>query len=608
MPKSKNRRRRSGSHSSTASSQSLLQDLSVEVQGDKVVPVPEIIEPPPSARSQSNEPLVEITASPQSKEPIVRIGRLRRPHVVEIAATETVLAEAEQRQARMSTPEPQEEPETEVEKPCDKTLARDTQLTGNEASDQSEIPELDETTTSKKPVTPQIEAAYVNSKPSMIQQAAERVKQASAGLMTATKGVMAPVTARFGELKVKRQEASLEKKAKDDAERSALESTEAKGDLKRIASSLVAKTGDGTGGGSDGSGGAKSKAKQILNTGKEKLKPAWNAFRSMLARNGIHSFRDVGDKIAASMSDLAAVAFAIRIGVGTLFVIGGWNKLSKLLSPANSDAIVASYTSTTGYINEFFMGYLFGAGSIMTPWSFLTALSTFELVTGFMLLAGLLVRPVALIYAFLLWSFVVSLPVVTTNGINPGVNTYMAPALFVQIRDVALSGIMFALFGLGSGIRSLDVRIFGQEAAKPIISWDVAGVLLRLSTAIVLIIGGAFAGMPNIKTFIEPGIILLAIGLVLLWGGRPARYAAAATCAVLFVYMMSKIGIDKGLLGSLNAIKRELALFAAAFVISARGCGQLWTAPYVAQQLREGTAAAMSNLRITGGRTEKATA
>ena len=48
----------------------------------------------------------------------------------------------------------------------------------------------------------------------------------------------------------------------------------------------------------------------------------------MLAHNGIHSFRDVSDKIAASMSDLAAVAFAIRIGVGTLFVIGGWNKLS----------------------------------------------------------------------------------------------------------------------------------------------------------------------------------------------------------------------------------------------------------------------------------------
>ena len=204
----------------------------------------------------------------------------------------------------------------------------------------------------------------------------------------------------------------------------------------------------------------------------------------MLARNGIHSFRDVGDKISASMSDLAAVAFAISIGVGTLFVNGGWNKLSKLLSLANSDAIVASYTSTTGFINEFFTGYLFGVGSIMIPWSFLTALSTFGLIAGFMLLAGRMVRPVALIYASLLWSFVVSSPVVTTNGINLGVNTYMAPTLFVQIRDLALSEIIFALLGLGSGTRSPDVRIFGQDAAKPIISCNVASVLLRLSTAI----------------------------------------------------------------------------------------------------------------------------
>jgi len=342
-----------------------------------------------------------------------------------------------------------------------------------------------------------------------------------------------------------------------------------------------------------------------MTKGDNKLRQAWDSFRSMLARNGIHSLRDVGNKIAAYMSDLVAVAFAIRVGVGTLFVVGGWNKLSKLLSPANSDAIVASYTSTTGYINEFFMGYLFGTDSIMTPWSFLTALSAFELVTGLMLLAGLLVRPIALIYAFLLWTFVVSLPVVTTNGIDPGVNTYMAPALLVQIRDVALSGIMFALFGLGSGMRSLDIRIFGREATNSIISWDVAGVLLRLSTAIVLIVGGAFAGMPNIKTFIEPGIILLAIGLVLLWGGRPARYAAVATCAVLFIYMLSKIGIDKGLVGSLNAIKRELALFAAAFVISARGCGQLWTIPYIARQLKDGMTAAVINLGMANNRSER---
>ncbi|MEM8973463.1 MAG: DoxX family protein [Pseudomonadota bacterium] len=601
MPKSKSRRRRNASRVLAPASQSLMQDLSVEVQGDKVVPVPEVVDPQPS----SKEPLVEITAVPQSKEPIVRVGRLRRPPILEITAAETILAEAEQRQAKSTPRDAEDEPEAPATAPCNRDQPGLDNTALDEISEERAQSFRSEETDAERPEVLAAEPDASKPKSALVQQTTDRVKQASAGLLTAAQGMLTPMTAKIADLRAKRQSASLEKKAKDHATRNALESTEAKGDLQRIASSLEARS---TNGDSGDSGGPSSKAKQILAQAESAIRPFWDRFPSMLARNGINSFRDVGDKIAASMSDLAAVAYAIRLGVGTLFVIGGWNKLSKLLSPANSDAIVASYTSTTGYINEFFMGYLFGAGSMLSPWSFLTALSAFELVTGFMLLAGLLVRPVALIYAFLLWTFVVSLPVVTTNGINPGVNTYMAPALLVQIRDVALSGIMFALFGLGSGIRSLDVRIFGPEAAKSVISWDVAGVLLRLSTAVVLIVGGAFAGMPNIKTFMEPGLILLAIGLVLLWGGRPARYAAAATCAVLFIYMMSKIGIDKGLLGSLNAIKRELALFAAAFVISARGCGELWTAPDIARRLREGMSAAMVNLGQSADRTEKATA
>ena len=601
MPKSKSRRRRNAARMLEPASQSLLQDLSVEVQGDKVVPVPEVVDSPRSPK----EPLVEITAAPQSKEPIVRVGRLRRPPILEITAAETILAEAEQRQAKPTPTDIEDEPEAPAATPCNRDQTKSDTAPSVATSDEIGHSASAVAQDTKEVDTLAAEPASSETKTALVQKTTERVKQASADLLTAAQGMLTPMAAKLSEMRAKRQSATVEKKAKEDASRSALESTEAKGELKRIASSLESRSNDG---GSGDSGGPSSKAKQLVAQAQDTIRPFWERFRSMLARNGINSFRDVGDKIAESMSDLAAVAYAIRLGVGALFVIGGWNKLSKLLSPANSDAIVASYTSTTGYINEFFMGYLFGAGSVLTPWSFLTALSAFELVTGFMLLAGLLVRPVALIYAFLLWTFVVSLPVVTTNGINPGVNTYMAPALLVQIRDVALSGIMFALFGLGSGIRSLDVRIFGPEAAKSIISWDVAGVLLRLSTAVVLIVGGAFAGMPNIKTFMEPGLILLAIGLVLLWGGRPARYAAAATCAVLFIYMMSKIGIDKGLLGSLNAIKRELALFAAAFVISARGCGELWTVPDIARRLRDGMSAAMTNLGQPTERTEKATA
>jgi uncharacterized membrane protein YphA (DoxX/SURF4 family) len=88
------------------------------------------------------------------------------------------------------------------------------------------------------------------------------------------------------------------------------------------------------------------------------------------------------------------------VGIGLVFVIGGWNKLSQLIDPAREAAIVAAYTRPHGYINVFFTDYLFSGafGEWLTPWSFLTLLSTFELVSGLALITGLLVRSLALIW------------------------------------------------------------------------------------------------------------------------------------------------------------------------------------------------------------------
>ena len=319
-------------------------------------------------------------------------------------------------------------------------------------------------------------------------------------------------------------------------------------------------------------------------------------WRVDLAEIGINNPRDALRVFAATHANLAQIALTVRLGVGTLFVIGGWNKLSKLLAPATSDGLVASYTSSTGYINEFFMAFLFAPGSALTPWGFLTVLSTFELVTGFLLIVGFLVRPLALVYGFLLWTFVLALPVVTTNGVDPGVKTYMAPAMLVQIRDIALSGIMFALYGLGSGYRSIDHSIFGRSAIAPVITWDTAGLLLRLSLASVLIIGGIFAGMPNIKTFIEPGIILAVLGFVLLWGGRVAKYAAGAALAVVVFYMLGKLSWAAGIVGNLNAIKREIALAAAFLVLALKDSGTAWTGADVLRRFGDGCALALVNL------------
>ncbi|MEM6499127.1 MAG: hypothetical protein AAF709_20695, partial [Pseudomonadota bacterium] len=118
MPKSKSRRRRNASRTLAPASQSLMQDLSVEVQGDKIVPVPEVVD----RQTSSKEPLVEITAAPQTKEPIVRVGRLRHPPILEITAAETILAEAEQRQARSKPADIEDEPEVPATVPCNRDM------------------------------------------------------------------------------------------------------------------------------------------------------------------------------------------------------------------------------------------------------------------------------------------------------------------------------------------------------------------------------------------------------------------------------------------------------------------------------------------------------
>ncbi|MEO1545029.1 MAG: hypothetical protein AAFR75_13585, partial [Pseudomonadota bacterium] len=48
-------------------------------------------------------------------------------------------------------------------------------------------------------------------------------------------------------------------------------------------------------------------------------------------------------------------ALFLRLGLGAVFTIGGWSKLSQLIDPARSDAIVALYTGPKGYINTFFL-------------------------------------------------------------------------------------------------------------------------------------------------------------------------------------------------------------------------------------------------------------
>jgi len=284
----------------------------------------------------------------------------------------------------------------------------------------------------------------------------------------------------------------------------------------------------------------------------------------------------------------ALMALLLRLGLGAVFVVGGWAKLSRLLGPAKSDAILTEYLGPLGYINTLFQDFLFSDRLPigLTPWGFMTALSGFELVSGLMLMAGLLVRPLAVFWALLLWSFVPSLPVVTTPGVALAAATYTSPAMLVQIRDIGLSGLFFVLYQLGAGRASVDAHLFHLPAQRAV-NWDALGLLLRISLGVVLLTAGAFHGYAKVTTFGMPAWLLMPVGLGLM-AGVQTRWFGAAAAAMMAVYMAQKLGGATSVLGYLNGIKREFGFLAAGACLALAGGGQAWRLGQAPAALRRG--------------------
>ncbi len=273
-----------------------------------------------------------------------------------------------------------------------------------------------------------------------------------------------------------------------------------------------------------------------------------------------------------SQNDADNAALTLRLGIGSVFIVGGWWKLQRAIDADRADALVAKYTASSGYINSFFQDYLFADG-FLSAWGFLTLLSSIELLAGIALVAGFLVRPIAIVFGLLMWSFVAALPVMTVPGAEANAKTFLTPALIVQIRDIGLSGMCFALAALGSGAASLDQRFMGGGASSPVTSWSGLGLLLRLSLAVPFLAGGFFFGLDHVKSWIGSPLLLIAIGLVLA-SGHFVRIAAASALLVLVTYSLSKIGFDKSLWDNLNAIKREFAFIALAALLIRFSGGQ----------------------------------
>ncbi len=284
-------------------------------------------------------------------------------------------------------------------------------------------------------------------------------------------------------------------------------------------------------------------------------------------------WEDVPSDVDSARADM--IAFFLRVGLGAVFVIGGWWKLSRALSADHADALVSRYMAADGYINTFFQQYLFVdmPGDFLTPLGFLILLSAFELISGLALLAGLFVRVLSFFYAFLLWSFVLALPVVTATGYPADTSSHFSPALLVQVRDVGMSGMFFVLFHLGSGSASLDRRLFNRGASVSVVDWNQYGLLLRLSVAVVFLVGGFFAGYGHIKTFVPLPALLILIG-VLLASGHLVRVAAVSAFLVVAWYCLGKVSVDTTFWNNLNAIKRELAYLTATGILVAVGGGK----------------------------------
>jgi len=265
-----------------------------------------------------------------------------------------------------------------------------------------------------------------------------------------------------------------------------------------------------------------------------------------------------------SLQDADRIAFALRLGIGSVFLVGGWWKLQRALDPSRADALVAKYTASNGYINAFFQNYLFTDGWL-TAWSFLTALSAIELFAGLALIVGFLVRPIAIVFGLLMWSFVAALPVMTVPGTESEAKTFLTPALIVQIRDIGLSGMCFALAALGSGYWSLDAKLMGRGGTASA-NWASLGLLLRLSVAVAFLAGGFFSGLDHVKSWSGMPLLLVAVGLVLV-SGHGVRIAAFTGFMVLTFYCLGKVDLDNTLWDNLNAVKREFAFLASCLVL-----------------------------------------
>jgi hypothetical protein len=108
-------------------------------------------------------------------------------------------------------------------------------------------------------------------------------------------------------------------------------------------------------------------------------------------------------------------------------------------------------------------------------------------------------------------------------------------------------------------------------------------LLLRLSVALPLLVGGAFAGYGHIQTFGVPAPVLIVLALPLLLNVG-VRAAGVGVMALVLWFSLQEFDLGRSLIANMNAFKREFAFFAAGVVLALVGGGRSFSIV----RLREG--------------------
>ena len=270
------------------------------------------------------------------------------------------------------------------------------------------------------------------------------------------------------------------------------------------------------------------------------------------------------------------IALALRAGLGLVLLVGGWNKLSHLIDPARRRGARRPLLGPAGVHQRF-----------LRPISICRRARRMDLAVAvpdrtILDRAGERHRPHRRPPGAAARSRL-GPAAVDLRDRDPGRHRSGRGGRGPDLHLARPAGAGARRGALGDDVRALQPRCrLGQLGRTPLwlaararTDWNNLGLLLRLSLALPLLVGGAFAGLDHIQSFAATPWLLVPLGVLIAAGagGVSGRAASLATALVMLWFMATRVSLDATLIANLNAFKREFALLAAAGVLAYAGGG-----------------------------------